>query len=174
MEQYTTATTTTGEQIVVQTTNGQIQQQVSSGCILYNENAVFLGQNWNPLLWGLGIQKSQEFQILCIFPLIIWLRLKYPALPAGAGHSNGCAAANWGASGDGLRPAGADTPGSGVTSSLCRCHECYSPVVCMLQPGLFFHDPSLCCLVHPLLLSMCYSCLNCMLLSTMCGVVSET
>ncbi|KAM6982776.1 nuclear transcription factor Y, alpha, like isoform 12-T12 [Tautogolabrus adspersus] len=28
MEQYTTATTTTGEQIVVQTTNGQIQQQV--------------------------------------------------------------------------------------------------------------------------------------------------
>lgn len=30
MEQYTTATTTTGEQIVVQTTNGQIQQQVSS------------------------------------------------------------------------------------------------------------------------------------------------
>lgn len=30
MEQYTTATTTTGEQIVVQTANGQIQQQVSS------------------------------------------------------------------------------------------------------------------------------------------------
>lgn len=30
MEQYTTATTTTGEQIVVQTSNGQIQQQVSS------------------------------------------------------------------------------------------------------------------------------------------------
>lgn len=29
MEQYTTATTTTGEQIVVQTANGQIQQQVS-------------------------------------------------------------------------------------------------------------------------------------------------
>lgn len=31
MEQYTTATTTTGEQIVVQTANGQIQQQVSLG-----------------------------------------------------------------------------------------------------------------------------------------------
>lgn len=30
MEQYTTATTTTGEQIVVQTANGQIQQQVNS------------------------------------------------------------------------------------------------------------------------------------------------
>lgn len=30
MEQYTSATTTTGEQIVVQTANGQIQQQVSA------------------------------------------------------------------------------------------------------------------------------------------------
>lgn len=28
MEQYTTATTTSGEQIVVQTNSGQIQQQV--------------------------------------------------------------------------------------------------------------------------------------------------
>lgn len=29
MEQYTTATTSNGEQIVVQTSNGQIQQQVT-------------------------------------------------------------------------------------------------------------------------------------------------
>lgn len=35
MEQYTTATTTTGEQIVVQTANGQIQQQVSSLNLLH-------------------------------------------------------------------------------------------------------------------------------------------
>lgn len=34
MEQYTTATTTTGEQIVVQTSNGQIQQQVNTGFTL--------------------------------------------------------------------------------------------------------------------------------------------
>lgn len=37
MEQYTTATTTTGEQIVVQTTNGQIQQQVRLSFIQMNE-----------------------------------------------------------------------------------------------------------------------------------------
>lgn len=35
MEQYTTATTTTGEQIVVQTANGHIQQQVSSEFTLF-------------------------------------------------------------------------------------------------------------------------------------------
>lgn len=36
MEQYTTATTTTGEQIVVQTANGQLQQQVSSKLTPFN------------------------------------------------------------------------------------------------------------------------------------------
>lgn len=54
MEQYTTATTTTGEQIVVQTANGQIQQQVSSG-----KRCLFC-QKWDPLLWGLGIQNSRS------------------------------------------------------------------------------------------------------------------
>ena len=52
-----------------------------------------------------------------------FLRLHCPALPADTGHSDGCAAANRGASGDGLRPAGADTPGSGVIAALCQCHD---------------------------------------------------
>jgi len=43
-----------------------------------------------------------------------------PALPAGAGHGDGCAASNRHAGGDGLRPAGADTPGSGGTAALCH------------------------------------------------------
>lgn len=51
-----------------------------------------------------------------------FLRLYCPALSADTGHSDGCAAANRGASSDGLRPAGADTPGSGVTAALCQCH----------------------------------------------------
>lgn len=51
------------------------------------------------------------------------LRLYCPALSADTGHSDSCAAANRGASGDGLRPAGADTPGSGVTAALCQCHD---------------------------------------------------
>lgn len=55
--------------------------------------------------------------------LLTCLRLYCPALPADTGHSDGCAAANRGASGDGLRPAGADTPGSGVTAGLCQCHD---------------------------------------------------
>lgn len=38
-------------------------------------------------------------------------------MPAGPGHSDGCAAANGGARGDGLGPAGADTPGSGVLAA---------------------------------------------------------
>lgn len=46
-----------------------------------------------------------------------------PALPADTGHSDGCAAANRGSGGDGLRPAGADTPGSGVTAGLCQCPD---------------------------------------------------
>lgn len=33
-----------------------------------------------------------------------------------------------------------------------------------------FHDPSLCCVVHSSLPSMSYSCLNCMILSTVCCV----
>lgn len=69
MEQYTTATTTTGEQIVVQTANGQIQQQVSWGFILCILNVAFC-QNWKPLQWQSGIQKSPESQILSVFSLM--------------------------------------------------------------------------------------------------------
>lgn len=41
-------------------------------------------------------------------------------LSADSGHNDGCAAADRGAGIDGLWPAGADTPGSGVT--VCLCH----------------------------------------------------
>lgn len=66
------------------------------------------------------------FQIQSIILKNICLSLYCPALPADTGHSDGCAAANRGASGDGLRPAGADTPGSGVTAALCQCHDSVS------------------------------------------------
>lgn len=76
----------------------------------------------------------------------------YPALPADTGHSDGCAAANRGASGDGLRPAGADTPGSGVTAALCQCHDCFTAYrfACHSQGCLYFYfsRTHLCCLVH--------------------------
>lgn len=66
---------------------------------------------------------SSGFQIQSLFLIITCLRLCCPALPADTGHSDGCAAANRCASGDGLRPAGADTPGSGVIAALCQCHD---------------------------------------------------
>lgn len=76
----------------------------------------------------------------------------YPALPADTRHSDGCAAANRGASGDGLRPAGADTPGSGVTAALCQCHDCFTAYrfACHSQGCLYFYfsRTHLCCLVH--------------------------
>lgn len=73
-----------------------------------------------------------------------------PALPADTGHSDGCAAANRGASGDGLRPAGADTPGSGVNAALCQCHDSVAATTRLhaYNQGCFFMT-HLCCLVHP-------------------------
>ena len=70
-----------------------------------------------------------------------------PALPADTGHSDGCAAANRGASGDGLRPAGADTPGSGVTAAaLCQSHDRVTAYkfACYNQGCLFFLMTHLC------------------------------
>lgn len=138
MEQYTTATTTTGEQIVVQAANGQIQQQVSSGHPLINliaaNKSLQCHQKRNLLQQDdmhPEFQGFLGFQIQSILLILTCLRLYCPALPADTGHSDGCAAANRGASGDGLRPAGADTPGSGVTAGLCQCHESVSLQVCM-------------------------------------------
>lgn len=47
MEQYTTATTASGEQIVVQTSNGQIQQQVACDAMTFtNTDLMQLVQYW--------------------------------------------------------------------------------------------------------------------------------
>ncbi|XP_040915109.1 nuclear transcription factor Y, alpha, like isoform X9 [Toxotes jaculatrix] len=61
MEQYTTATTTTGEQIVVQTANGQIQQQVSSEQTQGTVTAVQL-QTEAPVVTASG-QQVQTLQV---------------------------------------------------------------------------------------------------------------
>lgn len=125
------------------------------------------------------LKRSSWFQIQPIsLIIIICLRLYCPALPADTGHSDGCAAANWGASGDGLRPAGADTPGSGVTAALCQCHDsvtayefaCYNQGCCFFSwpISVLFGSSSLPPSLPPA--SMSYSCLNCMFLSTVCHV----
>lgn len=84
------------------------------------------------------------------FLIITCLRMYCPALPADTGHSDGCAAANRGASGDGLRPAGADTPGSGVNAALCQCHDSVAATTRLhaYNQNCFFMT-HLCCLVHP-------------------------
>ncbi|KAM8753844.1 nuclear transcription factor Y, alpha, like isoform X4 [Sparus aurata] len=64
MEQYTTATTTTGEQIVVQTTNGQIQQQ-TQGTV----TAVQL-QTEAPVVTASG-QQVQTLQVVQGQPLMV-------------------------------------------------------------------------------------------------------
>ncbi|KAM4562436.1 nuclear transcription factor Y, alpha, like isoform 3-T3 [Odontesthes bonariensis] len=64
MEQYTTATTTTGEQIVVQTTNGQIQQQ-AQGTV----TAVQL-QTEAPVVTASG-QQVQTLQVVQGQPLMV-------------------------------------------------------------------------------------------------------
>ncbi|CAL8323253.1 unnamed protein product [Merluccius merluccius] len=64
MEQYTTATTTTGEQIVVQTTNGQIQQQ-AQGTV----TAVQL-QTDAPVVTASG-QQVQTLQVVQGQPLMV-------------------------------------------------------------------------------------------------------
>uniref|UniRef100_A0A3Q3K6L1 Nuclear transcription factor Y subunit n=1 Tax=Monopterus albus TaxID=43700 RepID=A0A3Q3K6L1_MONAL len=64
MEQYTTATTTTGEQIVVQTTNGQIQQQ-TQGTV----TAVQL-QTEAPVATASG-QQVQTLQVVQGQPLMV-------------------------------------------------------------------------------------------------------
>lgn len=103
--------------------------------------------------------------------ILTCLRMYCPALPADTGHSDGCAAANRDSSGDGLRPAGADTPGSGVTAGLCQCQrQCYGLQVCMQQRGLSYAT-HLCPVWFISALPAClYSSLNCMSLSTVCCV----
>ncbi|XP_040915116.1 nuclear transcription factor Y, alpha, like isoform X10 [Toxotes jaculatrix] len=69
MEQYTTATTTTGEQIVVQTANGQIQQQVSSEQTQGTVTAVQL-QTEAPVVTASG-QQVQTLQVVQGQPLMV-------------------------------------------------------------------------------------------------------
>lgn len=88
------------------------------------------------------------------------LSLYCPALPADTRHSDGCAAANRGASGDGLRPAGADTPGSCVTATTV-----WQPTSLHVTPGLFLWP--ICAvwfIISPSAFPATY--LNCMFLST--------
>lgn len=141
------------------------------------ENVAFFCQKWDPLLWGSGIQNCRsclQNSRSCLFSLSCydWDSDILPCLQA-----QGTVTA-----------VQLQTEAPVVTASgqqVQTLQVVVSPPACvsvmrMLQSSglhaptraVFFfffksREPSWFCSVHPLLLSMCYSCLNCMFLSTM-------